>query len=117
LLLHYEEGHWDFPKGRAEQGENEKETALREIREETGVQVEFVPGFRKEIDYFLTRGQEKVSKKVAFFLARALSRDVSLSFEHLDYKWLPFEKAGKQLTFKNARGLLASADGFLGENL
>ena len=35
LLLHYESGHWDFPKGHVEKEEKEKETVKREIREET----------------------------------------------------------------------------------
>ena len=42
LLLHHTVGHWDFPKGNIEAGEDELETARREIFEETGIQdVEF----------------------------------------------------------------------------
>ena len=34
LILHYEEGHWDFPKGNIEEGESEEEAALRELEED-----------------------------------------------------------------------------------
>ena len=51
LLLHYSAGHWDFPKGNIEAGENEKQTATREIREETCMNdVEFMAGFRMKIE-------------------------------------------------------------------
>lgn len=52
LLLHYPSGHWDFVKGRIEKGEQEKEAAIREAREETGItDVEFIEGFEEKIHY------------------------------------------------------------------
>ncbi|MCX6798480.1 MAG: NUDIX domain-containing protein, partial [Candidatus Diapherotrites archaeon] len=48
LLLHYAAGHWDFPKGHVEKGETERETLLREVREETGlIDVQLLQGFRE----------------------------------------------------------------------
>ena len=53
LLLHYEAGHWDFPKGKQEKNEKEEQTAAREIKEETGIEdIEFVDGFREMVKYF-----------------------------------------------------------------
>jgi len=58
LLLHYPSlnrkgGHWEFPKGHIEEGENEEETMRREIQEETGIKdLEMVLGFKKYIKYF-----------------------------------------------------------------
>jgi len=53
LLLHYESGHWDFPKGNIEEGEKEEETVKREAAEETGVEdIKIVEGFKEWIKYF-----------------------------------------------------------------
>ena len=53
LLLNYPTGHWDFVKGGVEFGENHHQTASRETKEETGItDIEFVDGFKEEIEYF-----------------------------------------------------------------
>lgn len=120
LLLHYELGHWDFAKGHIEKGEEEKETARREVEEETGIKnIEFIHGFREKIQYFFRKTYEKkekpplVFKEVIFYLARTRQKEVKISFEHLAYQWLTFEKTLQQLTFKNARDILKKAHKFL----
>lgn len=113
LVLHYEGGHWSFPKGKIEHGEQLRETARREIREETGIEIEFVPGFQHEVRYFFQRGRERVNKKVDFFLARAKTKQITLSFEHIGSRWLGYEDALKQLTFDNDREALRGAEEFL----
>ncbi len=114
LLLHYESGHWDFPKGGVEEGESEEETALRELREETGIsRVKIIQGFRESIHYFFREKKELVSKDVVFLLAESLSREVKLSFEHVGFDWLPFQQARDRLTFKNSKQVLEKAEGFL----
>ena len=53
LLLQYEEGHWDFPKGNIEEGETEEEATYREVKEETGIDdIEIIQGFKENIHYF-----------------------------------------------------------------
>ena len=47
LIKHKSGGHWSFPKGHVESGENELQTALREIKEETGLDVRLMDGFRQ----------------------------------------------------------------------
>ncbi len=117
LLLHYPEGHWDFPKGHIEKGEDLLETAKRELKEETGIEnVEVISGFQKTIRYFFKRGKETVLKFVTFFLAKALDSKVKLSFEHQGFKWLKFEEALNLLTFDNAKEVLRSAEEFLIKN-
>jgi 8-oxo-dGTP pyrophosphatase MutT (NUDIX family) len=113
LLLLYPGGHWDFPKGNIEAGETPERTALREIKEETGLDVELVPGFREEIEYFYYRERRRIKKRVIYFLARARSKDVKLSWEHKGYVWLPFGQALARITFENSRGVLAKAHRFL----
>ncbi len=111
LLLHYEEGHWDLPKGHVEAGESETETALRELREETGIQeVELTFGFRETIEYYYRREGRTMHKEVVFFLARTPVREVRLSDEHIGFEWLPYDEAIERLTFKNAKELLAKAE-------
>ncbi|MFN7105613.1 MAG: bis(5'-nucleosyl)-tetraphosphatase [Pyrobaculum sp.] len=113
LLLHYPAGHWDFPKGNIEPGEAPEETALREVKEETGLEVKLIEGFREEIEYIYFKGGKKVKKKVIFFLGEANSRDVRLSWEHRGYIWLPFEKALARLTYENSRQVLARANRYI----
>lgn len=116
LLLHYEEGHWDFPKGHMERGESEHETAIRETIEETGIgDLDFCQGFRERIAYSYKRGGKTMHKEVFFFLARTESAEVVLSPEHVGYGWLGFEDALGRLTYDNAKGVLRSAEAFLEE--
>ena len=113
LLLHYPAGHWDFPKGNLEADETPEQTALREIKEETGLDVELLPGFREEVEYVYARGRRRVRKKVIFFLARALTKEVRLSWEHRGYVWLPFDQALARLTYESSRRVLAKAHRYL----
>jgi 8-oxo-dGTP pyrophosphatase MutT (NUDIX family) len=114
LLLQYEAGHWDFVKGNVEEGETEKETTTRELREETGItDAYFIDGFREYITYFYKRHGSTVFKEVLFFLMESKTTNVTLSFEHIAYAWLTYEEAMKRLTFKNARDVLQKANEFI----
>ena len=110
LLLHYSAGHWDFPKGNIEAGENEKQTATREIREETYINdLEFMDGFRMKIEYKYRHGKKVVRKEVVLYLARTRTRNVILSHEHIGFAWKKFDEAMQQLTYLNAKNLLSAA--------
>ena len=114
LLLHYEAGHWDFPKGNQEKGETEEQAAAREIKEETGIEdIEFIDGFRETIKYFYKKGEETVYKEVVFFIAQTRAEEVKISFEHIGYAWMNYEHAYKRLTYGNAKELLEKANEFL----
>lgn len=113
LLLHYQPGHWDFPKGHIEKGETEQDTALRETKEETGIDnLKIIPGFRQEIKYYFRAQGRTIFKTVSFYLAESQTDKVTLSGEHIGYKWLAFEEALKQLSFKNAKEILKKANDF-----
>lgn len=128
LLLHYQPGHWDFPKGHIEAGESEEETVKREIAEETGIKdIVIIKGFREQIKYFFrdTYDRKKnaspassasrsdagrwIFKVVTFYLAETATKGVKISFEHKGFKWLPYKEAMEQLTFKNAKNILTKA--------
>jgi bis(5'-nucleosidyl)-tetraphosphatase len=118
LLLHYEEGHWDFPKGHIEKDETEKEAAFREVYEETGIpepDFELIMGFRERIEYSFKQGDETVQKEVFFFLGRTGTDAIRLSKEHVEFAWLPYEKARAQVTYDNARAVLEKAEAALKE--
>ncbi len=114
LLLHYEAGHWEFVKGNVEPNENEKETVVRELREETGItEAQFIDGFKERIEYFYRRQGDTVRKEVVFFLIESSTQKVTLSFEHIGYIWLDYQHALEKLTFKNARDVLQKVHVFL----
>lgn len=114
LLLHYQAGHWDFPKGNIEKGEKIEETVEREIEEETGIKdIEFVPGFKEKIKYFYKLKNKLIPKTVIFFLAKTKTKDVKLSWEHTDFKWMSYREASDGLTFKTAKEILKKANEFI----
>ena len=114
LLLHYEEGHWDFPKGHLEPEEEPLDAALRELREETSItDVQIVDAFNKTVYYTFTREGVRVRKKVDFFLAKTSQIAVKLSPEHVGYAWLSFDDAMDRLTYRTAKELLAKAYPFV----
>jgi 8-oxo-dGTP pyrophosphatase MutT (NUDIX family) len=114
LLLHYEAGHWDFVKGNVEPNETEKETVVRELREETGiVDAHFIEGFKEKIEYYYRRQGGTVHKEVIFFLMETNTENITISFEHIGSIWLTYNQAIEKLTFKNAKDLLKKASTFL----
>ncbi|MBM3898163.1 MAG: NUDIX domain-containing protein [Thaumarchaeota archaeon] len=114
LLLHYPAGHWDYPKGNIERGEQELETVRREIKEETGIEdIVIIDGFKKVIEYNYKRDSAFVHKKVSYYVAECKTSSVTISFEHKGYQWLGYDAAMKRLTFKNARIVLQAAYEFL----
>ena len=114
LLLNYPEGHWDFPKGNIEKGELPIDTVRREISEETGINnIKIFPSFKKKIVYYYRRNAGLVHKEVIYFLARALTLDVTLSHEHKNYLWLDLEKALNKVTYRNSKSTLKDASKFL----
>jgi len=110
LLLLYPAGHWDFVKGNVEEGENDKDAVIRELKEETGIaDAEFVDGFHEDIKYFYRRDGNLIRKEVVFFLAETAQREVKISFEHTDFRWLGFNEAYGMVTHKNAKEILKKA--------
>ena len=114
LLLHYNAGHWGFPKGHIEAGESDEQTLRREAQEETGLEgLEILPGFRHYTKYFFRRNEETVFKQVAFYLAESSHGKVKISFEHQGFEWLSFDKAIQRLSFRNTKEALEKARAFL----
>jgi 8-oxo-dGTP pyrophosphatase MutT (NUDIX family) len=118
LLLHYPSGHWDFVKGKMEEGESPHQTAIRETREETGiVDIVFLEDFEEWIEYNFQFHGEPVHKKVVFFLAETKTKEVSISHEHLDYTWMDYQTAMEKTTFDNAKSILSKSRSLLTKTL
>jgi len=115
LVLHYPGGHFDLPKGHVEEGENEYETALRELEEETGIaDIKFIDDYRVPISYKYRKKGQPSNKQVIFFLGKTATETVKISHEHLDHFWLPYDAAFNKVTFDNAKNLIKKAERFLG---
>jgi 8-oxo-dGTP pyrophosphatase MutT (NUDIX family) len=116
LLLKYGAGHWDFPKGHLERGEEELDASRREIEEETGIAPlaqRYIAGFRGINNYVFRRGAKTVKKNVVFFLVETAVVDVKLSHEHQAFDWVEYETARSMLTYDTARSILDKAWTFM----
>jgi 8-oxo-dGTP pyrophosphatase MutT (NUDIX family) len=109
------DGHWDFPKGHIEKGEEKLETVRREVMEETGLaEIQLDPDWHEWFRYFFKKHGQNVMKIVDFYLAESSPEaQVKISSEHLGFVWLPYEKARKKITFDNARQILDKANHWL----
>jgi 8-oxo-dGTP pyrophosphatase MutT (NUDIX family) len=118
LLLHYPSGHWDFVKGKMEEGETPHETAIRETQEETGItDVEFLDNFEEWIQYNFQYQGELVQKKVVFFLGETKTKDITISHEHLNFTWMDYTTAMEKTTFDNAKTVLSKSYSLLTKTL
>lgn len=105
---------WEFPKGHLEPGEDTRMAAIREVREETGLNdLEVFDGFTFTINYEFFKNGNKVKKDVVYYLMKTNSQSVTISEEHIGYMWLPYEKALDTLTHKNSKNLLMEANSWL----
>ena len=96
-----------------EPGETRRQTALREIREEVGLIVDLVGGFRAEERYALP-GKNGIMKQVVYFLAEFADQAPIPQPEEIARVYLlPFEEALRMLPFPEARRILTQADQFL----
>ena len=90
-----------------EQGENEFQTALREVKEETGLDIHIQKGFRQCVEYF---PKPHVKKQVVYFLAQAVTEDVHRQEEEVsETTWAEIDTAYRMVTFKNDKNLIRRA--------
>lgn len=107
LIVRMKNGHYGMPKGHIEEGESEKQTAEREIFEETGLRVSVDTGFRKGVMY---KPYEGCLKDVIFFVAHADSAEtVAQESEIRSIHWRDYEGALDMLTYENDKDVLRHA--------
>ena len=125
LLLQHSKDYWNFPKGLIEKGEDERETAQREIEEETGLSdLTFFPKFRIRDHYIFRRRGEwpghkggLTIKDVFLYLARIERGRVKISWEHRGHKWASYDEAMKLLKYPGTKKALEKAHAFLKSQL
>ena len=107
LIKHVNSGHWSFPKGHVEEGETEVETALREVKEETGIDIIIDPTFRETVTYFPRKDTQKV---VVYFIAKAKNFEyVPQEEEIAQIKWVDICHATSVLTYENDKTIVNKA--------
>lgn len=109
LLGRVNDGSWVFPKGTPAAAESIEETALREVREETGLDVRIVRPLG-EMSYTFAAGGERIHKIVHFFLMEATGGDPSLhDTEYDEVRWVTAPEARRMLSFDTYRDVLDRA--------
>lgn len=116
LVLYHRGSYWNFPKGKLEERESEMEAALRELKEEAGIdRIRVIDGFREQTQFFFKENRggrvELIKKDMALYLAEA-GMDVVpvLSHEHNGYAWLDAKQAAKFLKFKSLKEIIIEAE-------
>jgi DNA polymerase len=116
LFMIKENGEYDLAKGHIEKGENARTAALREVKEETGIEVKLLPYFSVRTKYFFRAGKEKIVKQVRFFISMVEGADVSISHEHKGYEWLDYESAMRKIKFKDLRSVLDKVNEYINKH-
>lgn len=107
LIKHINGGHWAFPKGHVERGETEEQTALREIKEETGLTVMLDTNYRKTVTY---SPKKDVVKDVVYFVAVAKDGQRTAQESEISrIRWTDADRAADFVSFENDKVILLGA--------
>jgi 8-oxo-dGTP pyrophosphatase MutT (NUDIX family) len=108
-----EENRWQLPKGTVGKGESTEDAALREVREEAGLQTELLEHIdRIEYWFYSKNGDQRmrIHKYVVFYLLRFLSGDVAdHDWEVNEARWFEIDDAIQALTFESEKSVVMKA--------
>ena len=100
---------WTLPKGTPNAGETIEQTALREVAEETGLEVR-ITGPLDSIEYWFVLGGTRIHKTVHYFLMEPIGGDLARHDREFDQvRWIAFDEANAVLTFETERVLVNKA--------
>lgn len=119
VIIESRQGIFGFPKGHMEAGEAESETALREIKEETGLDVEIIDGFKttSEHTFIHSDGSERL-KNVVYFLAEAKNTEFYRQESEISsIKLMTYAEAIDSFQYENSKTTLSEANAFLAKNV
>ncbi len=104
LLVKHNAGHWDFPKGHVEEGETEFETAIREVKEETNIDIKIEKQNRYISEY---SPKEDVMKTVIYFLGEKIGGEDKPQIEEVsDVEWVDVNKAVERITHQRSKDIM-----------
>lgn len=115
LIKHVKSGYWSFPKGHVEDGESETQTAVREIKEETNIDISIDDSSFRETVMFTPRRDTR--KEVVYFVARATSFDLKPQEEEIsEIRWVEIGQAGSHLAYDNDKLIVNKVRAFLAKS-
>lgn len=113
LIIRAINGEYGFPKGHVEADETEHQSAIRELKEETNIEVEIIDGFRHQIEYKLPNKVD-VMKQSVYFLGKCINDYVICQEDEVSEAiFVTKEEALDLLTFQETKEILKSADIFI----
>jgi 8-oxo-dGTP pyrophosphatase MutT (NUDIX family) len=105
---------WTLPKGTPDDDETLEQTALREVTEETGLEVR-ITGPLDSIEYTFVQSGTRIHKTVHYFMMEPVGGDLARHDHEFDeVRWIDFDEAPTVLTFETERALVAQAADLLG---
>lgn len=103
LLIQQTDNAWGFPKGHVENNETEQETAIRETKEETNLDVEIISNKKYIINYKINN---EIDKEVILFLAKKTSDKIKKQDEEIkNIKWVDLNQAFDIITYENTKDI------------
>ena len=104
LLIQQKKGNWGFPKGRVEKNESECETAIREVKEETNIDVIIEDKNKKYIDTYYSKKDE--FKEVILFLGKRIGGEIKPQENEIkNVEWVDLSEAINRITMKSTKEL------------
>ena len=104
LLIQQKKGNWGFPKGRVEKNESECETAIREVKEETNIDVIIEDKNKKYIDTYYSKKNE--FKEVVLFLGKRIGGEIKPQENEIkNVEWVDLLEAINRITMKSTKEL------------
>ena len=100
---------WGLPKGAVSTGETSEQAAIREVREETGIDAEIVK-LLDTIEYYFRAGDTLIRKRVDFYLMRYVGGQLTPQLSEVDdVEWVELNEAISRASFESEKKLLESA--------
>ena len=104
LLIQQKKGNWGFPKGRVEKNESECETAIREVKKETNIDVIIEDKNKKYIDTYYSKKDE--FKEVVLFLGKRIGGEIKPQENEIkNVEWVDLLEAINRITMKSTKEL------------
>lgn len=106
---------WSLPKGHIESGETREQAAIREVKEETGIDARIVAPIG-EVVYFYKRPRQGLTRKTVYhYLMEAVTHELGgPNWEVAEARWLPITEAHTLLTYSNDKQIINKAQALLG---